>query len=78
MSLVSKCLYVLYLRIGPPQNPPIVKIIDFNTNSFSVNIETGITSEKVYYYISYSIYNSQIVKFETKMSICISFFIIEH
>ena len=58
MSLVSKCLYVFYLRIGPPQNPPIVKIIDFNTNSFSVNIETGITSKKVYYYISYSIYNS--------------------
>ena len=53
MSLVSKCLYVFYLRIGPPQNPPIVKIIDFNTNSFSVNLETGITSEKVYYRIYY-------------------------
>ena len=56
MSLVLKCLNVFHLRIGPPQNPPIVKIIDFNTNSFSVNIETGITSEKVYhsiYYIHY-------------------------
>ena len=54
MSLVSKCVYVFYLRIGPPQNPPIVKIIDFNTNSFSVNIETGITSEKVSYCLYYN------------------------
>lgn len=54
MSLVLTCLDVFHLRIGPPQNPPIVKIIDFNTNSFSVNIETGITSEKVTYCIYYN------------------------